>query len=178
MRRSISLITILFLVGCAKVLAVRNIPQVTVGDASFFRTIEAHTGAPIVAGNRIEVLLNGDQTFPRMLRDIKSAKATITFAQYLYEDGSIAHELAQAFAERCRAGVKANILLDRHGKMMPSASICRKYSTLQPASLIVRMISAGTLPDPWRSKRMFALTPARQRSANAWASSCAIEPSS
>jgi cardiolipin synthase A/B len=58
-----------------------------VGDASFFRTIEAHTGAPIVAGNNIEVLLNGDETFPRMLRDIKSATSTITFAQYLYEDG-------------------------------------------------------------------------------------------
>jgi cardiolipin synthase len=72
-RGSITLFTIFLLVGCAKVLAVREIPQVTVGDASFVRTIEAHTGAPIVAGNNIEVLLNGDQTFPRMLRDIKSA---------------------------------------------------------------------------------------------------------
>ena len=102
MRRSLFLLTMLVFVGCAKVLAVRKIPEVTLGDAAFFRTIQAHTGAPIVGGNRVEVLLNGDETFPRMLRDIKSAKSTITFAQYLYEDGSIAHELAQAFAERCR----------------------------------------------------------------------------
>ena len=153
MRRSISLITILFLVGCAKVLAVRNIPQVSVGDASFFRTIEAHTGAPIVAGNRIEVLLNGDQTFPRMLRDIKTAKATITFAQYLYEDGSIAHELAQAFAERCRAGVEANILLDRHGSGRVPAEIIR---TLKDAGCNVeyfRQVEADGIIFPWRLLR-------------------------
>ena len=77
--------------GTHQGLAVRNIPQVTVGDASFLRTVQAHTGAPIMAENRIE-LLNGDQTFPRMLRGIKRAKATITFAQYLYEDVSIAHD--------------------------------------------------------------------------------------
>jgi cardiolipin synthase len=140
-------------VGCAKVLAVRNIPQVSVGDASFFRTIEAHTGAPIVAGNRIEVLLNGDQTFPRMLRDIKTAKATITFAQYLYEDGSIAHELAQAFAERCRAGVEANILLDRHGSGRVPAEIIR---TLKDAGCNVeyfRQVEADGIIFPWRLLR-------------------------
>ena len=109
MKRSAWLFAILLTIGCAKVLAVREIPGIVVGEPSFFRTIEAHTDAPIVGGNRIEVLLNGDETFPRMLRDINSAKSTITFAQYLYEDGSIAHELAQAFAERCRAG--ADVIL-------------------------------------------------------------------
>jgi cardiolipin synthase len=58
-----------------------------------------------MAGNRVHVLLNGAETFPVMLRDIKKAKSTITFAQYLYEDGAIATEFAEAFAERCRAGV-------------------------------------------------------------------------
>ena len=56
------------------------------------------------------MLLNGDGTFPVMLRDIRAAKATITVAQYLYEDGAIAREFAEAIAERCRAGVKVSIL--------------------------------------------------------------------
>ena len=47
-----------------------------------------------------------------MLADIRKAKATITFAQDLYQDGSIARDLATAFAEQCRAGVKVDILLD------------------------------------------------------------------
>jgi cardiolipin synthase A/B len=115
MKRSYWLFALLLCVGCAKVLAVQEVPQIVVGEATFFRTIEAHTDAPIVGGNRIEVLLNGEETFPAMLRDVKKAKFTITFAQYLYEDGSIARDLAQAFAERCRVGIKVDILLDSHG---------------------------------------------------------------
>ncbi|HZD40668.1 MAG TPA: hypothetical protein VE131_08115, partial [Terriglobales bacterium] len=115
MRSFTSLFAALFIFGCAKVIAVRQIPPVTLGDPSFFPTIEAHTDAPIMAGNRIDILLNGNETFPVMLRDIKSAKQTITFSQYLYEGGSLARRFAEAFAERCRAGVKANLLLDSHG---------------------------------------------------------------
>lgn len=107
-------------VSCARVLPVYKIPDITLGEPSFFPTIEAHTDAPIVGGNRIDILLNGDGTFPVMLREIKNAKRTITFAQYLYEDGRIATDLAQAFAERCRAGITANILLDSHGTNTPA----------------------------------------------------------
>jgi len=114
MRRGNWLLIIFVFWGCAKVLSVQEIPDITLGEATFFPTIEAHTDAPIVGGNRVEVLLNDDETFPAMLRDIRSARSTITFAQYLFEDGSIARQLAQAFAERCRSGVKADILLDSH----------------------------------------------------------------
>lgn len=106
--------------SCAKVLPVYKIPEMTLGEPSFFPTIEAHTDAPIVGENRIDILLNGDETFPAMLRDIKLAKRSITFAQYLYEDGPIAYELAKAFAERCRAGVIVNVLLDSHGTNTPA----------------------------------------------------------
>ena len=58
-----------------------------------------------------------------MLRDIRKAKSTITFAQYLYEDGSIAKEFAEAFADRCNAGVKVNILLDSYGSGKAPAEV-------------------------------------------------------
>ena len=153
MKRLYWLVAILTSLGCAKVLAVRQIPQITLGEATFFRTIEAHTDAPIVSGNRIEVLLNGDETFPVMLREIRRAKSTITFAQYLYEDGSIARELAQAFAERCRAGVKVDILLDRHGSgKVPSDII----ATMKDAGCHVeyfRQVEAEGIIFPWKLLR-------------------------
>src|SRR5215207_2651375 len=109
------LLVVLLTGGCAKVLPVRQVPPVTLGEAAFFPTIEAHTDASIMLGNRVDILLNGEQTFPVMLRDIKAAKHTITFSQYLFENGSVAREFAEAFAERCRAGISADILLDDHG---------------------------------------------------------------
>jgi cardiolipin synthase len=149
----LALVILFILFGCAKVLSVREIPQIVVGEPRFFRTIEAHTDAPIVRENRIEVLLNGDETFPAMLRDIKGAKSTITFAQYLYEDGSIAHDLAQAFAERCKAGVKTNILLDRHGSGKVPAKIIAAMKDAGCHVEYFRRVDADGIIFPWKLLR-------------------------
>ncbi len=153
MRRSVWLMAIILTVGCAKVLAVREVPGIVVGEPSFFRTIEAHTDAPIVGGNRIAVLLNGDETFPTMLRDIRAAKSSITFAQYLYEGGSIARELAQAFAERGRAGVKVNILLDDHGSGSAPSDILDIMKQGGCEVEFFRRIDAAGIVFPWKLLR-------------------------
>jgi cardiolipin synthase len=153
MKRSPWLFAILLTVGCANVLAVREIPEIVVGEPSFFRTIEAHTDAPIVAGNRIEVLLNGDETFPTMLRDIRAAKSTITFAQYLYEGGSIAGDIAQAFAERCRAGVKVNVLLDDYGAGSAPADIIDVMKQGGCEVEYFRRVDAAGILFPWKLLR-------------------------
>src|SRR5262249_2627453 len=120
-------------------------PDVSVDQASFARTLEAHADAELVHGNRAEVLLNGDETFPSMLAAIRTAKTTITFANFMYEKGAIAREMAEALAERCRAGVGVNVLLDAVGSShMPSAykelmkrSGCHvaSYHSLNPLAL-------------------------------------------
>jgi cardiolipin synthase len=106
---------LLCVIGCAGVTPISEISPVMLGEPSFFPTIAAHTDAPILAGNRVELLFNGDQTFPVMLEAIRGARKTINYAQYLYQDGAIAYELAEAFAERCRAGVQVKLLIDSHG---------------------------------------------------------------
>jgi len=153
MKKSPWLFAILLTIGCANVLAVREIPEIVVGEPSFFRTIEAHTDAPIVAGNRIEVLLNGDETFPTMLRDIRAAKSTITFAQYLYEGGSIARDIAQAFAERCRAGVKVNVLLDDYGAGSAPADIIDIMKQGGCEVEYFRRVDAAGIVFPWKLLR-------------------------
>jgi cardiolipin synthase A/B len=59
-------------------------PDVSVGQPAFVRAIEAHTLSGLIDGNRAELLLNGDQIFPAMLAAIRSARSTITFANYIY----------------------------------------------------------------------------------------------
>src|SRR5580765_966783 len=108
-------LVLLLLSGCAGVTPINDMPNIVLGEPSFYPTLAAHTDASIIAGNRVELLINGDQIFPAMLEAIRSARKSITYAQYLYEDGAIAHEIAEAFAERCRAGVQVKILLDSLG---------------------------------------------------------------
>ena len=95
-------------------------PAVTVGDRAFARAVEAHTLSGIVAGNRVEVLLNGEQIFPAMLAAIREARFSITLANYVWETGAIADELAAALAERCRSGVGVNVLVDAVGSHLMS----------------------------------------------------------
>lgn len=143
------LLLICLLSGCAKVVSVQQIPPITLGEAAFFPTIEAHTDAPIVGGNRIEILLNGD-TFAVMLRDIKAAKSTITFAQYLFEGGKLAREFAEAFAERCRAGVQANILLDSHGSGKTPGDILALMRDAGCHVEFFRRVEAPAIIFPWK----------------------------
>jgi cardiolipin synthase A/B len=89
--------------------------DVSIGDRAFARTVEAHTLGGIVAGNRVDLLLNGDEIFPAMLTAIRGAHASITFANYVWQTGPIADEMAEALAERCRAGVGVHVLLDAVG---------------------------------------------------------------
>src|SRR5512134_395228 len=103
--------------GCARVQPHVSLPALRLGEPSFFPTLEAYAGAPIVGGNTVEILLNGEHIFPAVLAGIRSAQKTITYAQYYYADGPVARDIAEALAERCRTGVGANVLLDAFGSL-------------------------------------------------------------
>ena len=109
--------------SCNRLPPAEKLPSVAAGDPAFMATMEAHTNSPIVDGNRVDILLNGDQIFPAKLDAIRSARTSITYAEYFYADGGPAREIAEALAERCRAGVAAHILLDGVGTL----SMPREY---------------------------------------------------
>jgi len=81
-------------------------------DPRFTQELGALLGPPLVDGNRLRALLNGDQIFPPMLAAIRAAKQTITFETYIYWSGDIGREFVEALSERARAGVKVHVLLD------------------------------------------------------------------
>jgi cardiolipin synthase len=135
--------------SCARVQSHYQLPQLAVADPSFLLTMEAYT-ASAHAGNIVDLLLNGDQIFPAALDAIRSARKTITYAQYFYEEGQIGLELAEALAERCRAGVRTHILLDGFGTLlMPGQyrdSMTRagcEVSTFRPLNPLVLLSPFG-----------------------------------
>ena len=125
------LIGLLLLVSaCASPAPSYVMPDVRIDQPQFARALEAHTLSGIIGGNRVELLLNGEQIFPAMLSAIRGARQTITFANYIYEDGDIAREMAEAFAERCRAGVGVSVVLDAVG----SSGMPHQYRDLMTQS--------------------------------------------
>src|SRR5688572_18179070 len=89
--------------------------QFGVRDVAFVQTMHALTGMDMSEGNRVEVLKNGVRFFPSMLSAIRGAKKTINCEFYIYWDGEIGRMFAEALAERARAGVKVNVILDAVG---------------------------------------------------------------
>ena len=95
--------------------------EYAIEDPQFARSMDALLGAPLVGGNQVTELVNGDQIFPAMLEAIRGAKRTITFETFIYWRAEIGREFAEALAERARAGVRAHVLIDYVGsnKMDP-----------------------------------------------------------
>lgn len=143
-------LVVLLAPSCAKVRAINDVPEVELGDASFFPTLEALTDAPISSGNKIDILQNGDTIFPAMLGAIKKARSTITFAQYLFKDGSLANQFAETFAERCQAGVKTYLLLDSHGSSEVPDEIPEMLKKAGCRLEFFRRIKAPQVILPWK----------------------------
>ena len=86
-----------------------------VSDPLFPRTIELFTGTHIGPGNSVQVLLNGDGTYPALWKDITSAKRTLTVQLYYAQPGAVADTIAKYLEERARAHVRVLLLLDAFG---------------------------------------------------------------
>lgn len=86
-----------------------------VGDSLFARVMELYTGTEFLRGNRVEILANGDGTYPRLWRDLRSAQHTITVQMYYSLPGAVADTMAACLKERARAKVRVLVLLDAFG---------------------------------------------------------------
>ncbi|MEA3213133.1 MAG: cardiolipin synthase [Chthoniobacter sp.] len=107
----------LFLAGCAAAPRFqRPLPSVTaIRHPDFRQSISAVLGGSIVEGNRIVTLNNGAAIFPAMLGAIRNARQTINFETFIFYDGDIPKQFADALAERARAGVRVHVVLDAVG---------------------------------------------------------------
>ncbi len=117
-----------------------------VDDAQFERSMSNLLGPPMVGGNRIISLFNGEQIFPAMLAAVRSAQRTITFETFIYWSGEIGQEFTAALVERAKAGVKVHVLLDWLGS-----------DKLDEAAL-TRMREAGAQVEKYRPLRWYNLS--------------------
>jgi cardiolipin synthase A/B len=142
---SITLALLVIAVGCSRVTPHLELPHLETRQPAFAATLGGYSGTPVVPGNRVEILLNGREIFPAKLAMIRSARRTINYAQYVFESGQPAEEIAAALSERCRAGIQVNVLLDAVGALA------------MPGQLRTEMTEAGCRVETFRPLRPFTL---------------------
>ena len=89
--------------------------EFSIDDEEFVASMQGATGVPFSAGNRLDVLNNGDAFYPAMLQAIEAAEFSITIEAYIYWAGEIGRRFAEALAAKSRDGVRVKILLDAVG---------------------------------------------------------------
>jgi cardiolipin synthase A/B len=109
--------------------ALRIQPDIAALEASaptFERMLELYTGTHFDSGNHVEILLNGNGTYPRLWNDLRSARKSITVQSYYSMPGALADTLSLILRNRARAGVRVRLLLDAFGsEAMPNEWLSR-----------------------------------------------------
>ncbi|HYK01357.1 MAG TPA: cardiolipin synthase [Thermoanaerobaculia bacterium] len=113
---------LLMLVGMAVLIwSVKREPdtRLHVDDPGELRTllpaIVGLTQSTLEAGNRVEVLQNGDGFFPPLFRDLAAARRSIHLEMFIWEEGKLATQLATLLAQKARQGVIVRVLVDGSG---------------------------------------------------------------
>ena len=123
-----------------------------VADPLFPRSIELFTGTHIDSGNKVEVLLNGNGTYPLLWKDLASAQRTITVQIYYSQPGAVADSLAKYLIDKAHNKVRVLLLLDAFGSQPLRGDWVKK-------------VRAGGVEVAWlRPLRWYTLQKAAQRS--------------
>jgi cardiolipin synthase A/B len=77
-------------------------------------SIAGLTQGPILEGNRVEVIQDA-AFFDALLADVARAEESVHFETYVWWTGDVCRRVAEAFAERARAGVQVRVLVDAVG---------------------------------------------------------------
>ncbi|MDX1588420.1 MAG: phospholipase D-like domain-containing protein [Oleiphilaceae bacterium] len=100
----------------------RNLPA---GAAALARLVDRVTLQPLLEGNRIRPLKNGDQAYPAMLEAINSARESITLSTYLFANDATGRDFARALGQAVRRGVAVRVLVDAVGMRYSFPTIAR-----------------------------------------------------
>lgn len=97
-----------------------------IDSEKFLRTLEALTDAQVNNHSTLKVLTNGEEFYKEELQAIRQATRSINLEAYIFQRGKLAQDFLAALAERARAGVKVNLVLDGLGSFSTSRSYCRE----------------------------------------------------
>jgi cardiolipin synthase A/B len=81
---------------------------------------------PLVAGNHVEILVDGDEAYPSMLTALEQAQTSIALATYIFDDDEVGREFAEAIESASARGVDVRILIDGVGARYSRRSMIRR----------------------------------------------------
>ncbi|WP_066217621.1 cardiolipin synthase [Formosa haliotis] len=101
--------------------------------------------SPLTNNNEVDLLINGEQKFPEVLKAIEAAKYHIHLEYYIFNNDKIGQQIEEALIKKAKEGVTVRFMYDDYG----SSSI-RK-------SLVLRLREAGIEAFPFYKIKLIYL---------------------
>jgi cardiolipin synthase len=102
---------------------------------------------PLMSGNQVQPLINGDQAFPAMLAAIDAAKKSISLTSYIFDNDPSGRQFADALGRAVKRGVAVRVLVDAAGARYSWPPIIWR---LRHAGVPVARFLPSSLFQPWR----------------------------
>lgn len=113
-------------------------PPVPEEFAELARISVAVVRAPLVGGNRIEVLHNGERAFPAMLAAIEDARNHVFLSTYIFETSRTGRQFIDALSRARQRGVDVRVIVDGIGSWYSRPRAVHLLQELSvPASLFL-----------------------------------------
>ena len=91
----------------------------------FARITSAVEERALLANNKVDILVNGDQAYPEMIACINSAKQTVYMCSYIFDTDVIGLMFINALSEAKNRGVEVKLLVDGIGERYSRPTISR-----------------------------------------------------
>jgi cardiolipin synthase len=82
---------------------------------TFVKMVGELTNRPLLEGNDVTPLVNGDEAYPEMLRAIGAARKSVTLSSYIFDNDRAGRMFAEALGEAVKRGVDVRVLIDDVG---------------------------------------------------------------
>ncbi len=117
----------------------------------------AVTKRPLLDGNVVRVLHNGEQAYPEMLDAIAAAQKTINLCTYIFETDEVGHQFVDALVDAGKRGVKVRFLVDavgeRYGWKTRVTKLLRHADNVECARFLPLVLSLRALRINLRNHR-------------------------
>lgn len=112
------------------------------------RVVDRVVGQPLIPGNSIEPLVNGDEAFPAMLAAINAAQTSVSLASYIFDNDACGRRFVEALRAAQARGVAVRVLVDSAGTRYSFPSIMHP---LKQAGLPAAKFLPSSILAPWRA---------------------------
>ncbi|MBZ0112575.1 MAG: PLDc N-terminal domain-containing protein [Thermoanaerobaculia bacterium] len=103
-------------------------------------------GRPLLGGNRIQPLIDGEEAYPRMLAAIESAENSVGLSTYIFDDDFAGMQFVDALGRAVQRGVEVRVLVDSVGLRYSKRPVTHRLRSL---GIRAAPFMPGLLPFRW-----------------------------